>query len=78
MKDNKLFLVHMRECIERIESYTKEGREDFIKSSLKQDGVIRNFEIIGEAAKNISENLKQLHPENRMASGSRFQGCPHP
>lgn len=63
MKDDKLFLVHMRECIERIETYTEEGREDFFKSSLKQDGVIRNFEIIGEAAKNVSEDLKRLYPE---------------
>ena len=28
-----------------------------------QDAVVRNFEIIGEAVKNLSERLKSNHPE---------------
>lgn len=63
MKDEKLYLIHIAECIERIESYTGDGREAFMRSQMAQDAVIRNFEIIGEAAKRISQGLKQAHPE---------------
>jgi len=63
MKDNKLYLLHILECINKINSYTPSGENEFSKSTLLQDAVIRNLEIIGEAAKNISENLRQNHPE---------------
>lgn len=63
MKDDKLYLIHISECIGRIESYVSDGREAFLNSRMKQDAVIRNFEIIGEAVKQISEKLKQNHSE---------------
>ncbi|QGM46464.1 HepT-like ribonuclease domain-containing protein [Methylocystis heyeri] len=48
------YIEHIVAAIGRIESYV-EGidRAAFIKSSLVQDAVIRNFEIIGEAANKI-------------------------
>ena len=63
MKNDRLYLVQIVESIDRIESYTRSGREAFLKSSMIQDAVIRNFEIIGEAAKRISEPLRADHPE---------------
>ncbi|MDB9447255.1 HepT-like ribonuclease domain-containing protein [Anabaena sp. CS-542/02] len=47
-----------KECIERIESYTSEGREAFMQTPMIQDAVIRNFEIIGEATKRLSAELR--------------------
>lgn len=55
MKDEKLYLVHMIECAERIVSYTQPGRDSFLRDSKTQDAVVRNFEIIGEAAKRVSQ-----------------------
>ncbi len=63
MKDDKLYLIHISECMERIESYTQEGREVFLQSRMTQDAVIRNFEVIGEAAKQISPRFREAHPE---------------
>ena len=63
MKDDRLYLIHILECIQRIESYTQEGREAFSKSRMKQDAVIRNFEIMGEAVKQISSVLKDTKPQ---------------
>lgn len=63
MKDDRLYLIHISECIQRIESYVQGGYESFAKSRLTQDAVIRNFEIMGEAAKQISERLKESHPQ---------------
>lgn len=63
MKDDKLYLIHVVECIQRIESYTQDGRDAFMRSSMVQDAVIRNFEIIGEAAKRVSQRLRRAHPD---------------
>lgn len=56
----KDFIGHMLEAVERILQYTKGlSREEFFANSLVQDAVIRNIEIIGEAANNLTE----LEPE---------------
>jgi hypothetical protein len=62
VKDDKLYIIHISECIQHIENYTQGNREAFVKSKMKQDAVIRNFEIMGEAAKRVSDSLKSLTP----------------
>ncbi len=62
MKSDLLYLSNIRDCIQRIESYTVEGRENFLETPLVQDAVIRNFEIIGEATKRLSVELKNTYP----------------
>jgi uncharacterized protein with HEPN domain len=62
-KDDTLLLIHIGEAIERILTYTREGRQDFIASSLKQDAVIRNFEIIGEAVNRLASETTEPLPE---------------
>jgi uncharacterized protein with HEPN domain len=48
------YLEHILEAIKRIEGYCADIDElGFINSQLIQDAVIRNFEVIGEASKNI-------------------------
>ena len=63
MKDEKLYLVHMIECAERIVSYTNQGRESFMLDTKTQDAVIRNFEIIGESAKRVSQVTRNRAPK---------------
>ena len=63
MKDEQLYIVHMLECAERILSYTQAGRDAFLRDSKTQDAVIRNFEIIGEAAKRVSQKVRDLAPD---------------
>jgi uncharacterized protein with HEPN domain len=63
MKDDRVYLIHIWECIQRIESYSIEGRSAFLASTMMQDAIIRNFEIIGEATKNLSLEMRQSHPE---------------
>ncbi len=63
MKNDFVYLIHIHECIQQIEEYTINGREEFMNSRLIQDAVIRNMEIIGEATKRVSPGLREQHPE---------------
>ena len=54
------FLSDINEAIKRIEKYTKKvGYSSFAKNTKTQDAVVRNIEIVGEAAKSISDNTKK-------------------
>lgn len=63
MKDDRLYLIHILESLGKIEDYTRGGRDAFMDSPMVQDAVIRNFEVIGEAVKQIPDSLKLEHPE---------------
>lgn len=59
---DRLFLDDILARIERIEAYTQGGKAEFFASMLIQDGVIRSLEVIGEAAKRLSPELRSAHP----------------
>ena len=62
--DPKLYLTHISDSVNQIESYLRGvSEEDYHNSKQVQDAIIRQFEIIGEATKNISDDFKKLHPE---------------
>jgi uncharacterized protein with HEPN domain len=61
------YLRHILLAINRIQEYCSDIDElGFLKSQLIQDAVIRNFEVIGEANKNIERSFPEYaaaHPE---------------
>ncbi|MDJ0898282.1 MAG: DUF86 domain-containing protein [Xenococcus sp. MO_188.B8] len=63
MKDDQLYLLNIKECIDRIESYTINGKAAFLENTMIQDAVIRNFEIIGEATKRLSTEFRTTYPD---------------
>lgn len=59
LKDDSIYIEHILESINKIQRYVQDiSKEEFINNDLLQDAVIRNFEIIGEASKKISPDLK--------------------
>ena len=46
----------------RIAEVTAGGEQEFLTSRLIQDGVVRNLEVIGEATKNLSTELREANP----------------
>jgi len=63
-RDHRLFLADMLEAIEKIERYTHGlSREDLWQDDLVADAVVRNLEVIGEAARHVPETLRAAHPE---------------
>ncbi len=56
MERDKVYLEHIVEAVKRIKKYTdKITVDEFKKDPLVQDGVVRQLEIIGEAARIVSE-----------------------
>ena len=63
MRDPRLYLKDILQAIEAIEKFVKDiDFETFKREDMRSSAVIRKFEIIGEATKNISEDIKQKYP----------------
>lgn len=63
-KDDTVYLRHILDAIVTIESYLSGVHETKFKdTSLLQDGAIRQIEIIGEAVRHISKDLRKTYPE---------------
>jgi uncharacterized protein with HEPN domain len=64
MREYKLYLADILTAMESIERFI-EGMtfEEFQKDDKTTSAVTRKFEIIGEAARNIPDEIKQRHPE---------------
>jgi uncharacterized protein with HEPN domain len=58
-RDQTIFLRDIVDSISKIERYVSGmNYEEFAKNEMAIDAVIRNFEVIGEAASHVPENLK--------------------
>ncbi|MFZ0743718.1 MAG: DUF86 domain-containing protein [Terracidiphilus sp.] len=63
------YLGHMLEAVRRIQHYTRgKSAEFFLSDQLLQDGIARNFEILGEAARNFLDALP--------GAAQRYPGIP--
>lgn len=62
-KDPRVYLAHILERIQKIERFTADGKQRFLTDELVQDAVLRNFEVIGEAAKRLDDAYRAAHPD---------------
>ncbi len=63
-KDDSVYLRHIIDSCERIERYVEGVSKDkFFETELLQDAVIRQLEIMGEAASNLSDDLRFINPK---------------
>ncbi|MEO1465244.1 MAG: DUF86 domain-containing protein [Cyanobacteria bacterium J06633_1] len=58
-----LFLKDILSAIERIESYTRNGKSEFLNSSSLQDATLFRLQTIGEAVNQLPNELKEKYPE---------------
>ncbi len=74
MRDDRVYLLHIRDAINRVLDYTSDGHDFFFADTKTQDAVVRNIEIIGEgdqASERCSEGCSSRHPveANRRHTG---------
>ena len=62
MKDDRLYLEHILDCIRRIEDYTTGDKNLFMESAMVQDAVTRNLQTMAESTQRLSDELKSSHP----------------
>lgn len=63
MRDDRLYLIHIRECLSRIRQYTADGKDAFLRDTKTQDAVLRNLQTLAESTERLSETIKAAHPE---------------
>ena len=69
-----LYLEDMRESANKVQRYTQGmGLSEFMLNELVVDATLRNLEIIGEAAKNLSDDVKGRYPEIDWRGMGRFR-----
>lgn len=62
-RDRAVYIRHIYDCIGWIKEYVQAGKEAFFEDRKTQDAVIRNLEVIGQAAKDFGiDNLASFHP----------------
>jgi uncharacterized protein with HEPN domain len=62
IKEDIIYIEHILDALKKITEYIS-GKDEasFLKDSLVQDAVIRQFEVIGEATKRISKDFREKH-----------------
>ncbi len=63
-RDVRLYLDDIRERAGKVLRYTDGmSRQDFFSDEKTYDAVLRNLEIVGEAAKHVPPEMRTLYPE---------------
>ena len=63
-RDHRAYLEDILASADRIARYADNlTYEQFLRDELKQDGIVRNLEVIGEAVKRLPEEMKAAHPQ---------------
>ena len=63
MKNDRIYLKHILDAVSKVDQYVRVGYDEFMAHSHWQDAVIRQLEIIGEATKRLSDELRGQYPE---------------
>ena len=71
MKDDKFYLSHILEAIEKIYGYIEGSSfDDFSVNNMMFDAVVRELEIIGEASSKLSDDFKNLHTDETFRNAT--------
>jgi uncharacterized protein with HEPN domain len=58
-----VYLVHISECIAKIERYIAPGKDAFFASEAMQDAVLRNLQVMCESTQMLEASWKASHSE---------------
>jgi len=73
VKDDRLYLIHIRECIAYILEFTADGKRAFYADRKTQDAVLRNLHTLSESTQRISADLKLKYPTIKRMEIAAFR-----
>lgn len=74
MNKDSLYIIHIRECLEKIDQYLGNSKKaDFLNNGMLQDAVVRNLQIMSESTQRLSDELKDKYPEVEWHKISGFR-----
>jgi uncharacterized protein with HEPN domain len=62
VKDDRVYLHHLRDALDDIGHYANARREAFFAERMRQDATLRKLQVIGQAVKNLSDRSKSRQP----------------
>ena len=63
MKDDRLYLRHILECLDAIGAYTTRGPEEFFNDRKTRKATFRELQELAESTQRLSSTLRDRHPE---------------
>lgn len=73
MTQDRLYLIHIRECIGWIQDDTHAGRDTFLANRTIRDAVLRNLQIMAESTQRLSPEIKVRHSQIPWAQLAGFR-----
>jgi uncharacterized protein with HEPN domain len=73
MKDGRVYLIHIRDCIQRVKQYTQEGKEVFFNDIKTQDAVLRNIQVMCESVQKLPSDWKNAYPDTEWTNIAGFR-----
>ena len=73
MKEDRVYFEHILLCIEKIEDYTKMEKSLYMESTIIQDAVVRNLQVLAESTQRISDRVKTNYPDTEWQAISGFR-----
>jgi len=73
MKEDRVYFEHILLCIEKIEDYTKMDKSLYMGSTIIQDAVVRNLQVLAESTQRISDRVKTNYPDTEWQAISGFR-----
>lgn len=71
--DPRLYVIHILECIGKIEEFTRDGRDWFFQSDMGQFAVLYALQTMAESTQRLPTDLKDRHPEVPWTDISGFR-----
>ncbi len=63
MKDERIYLYHILECISDLEAYVGGGRAEFFESKKTQAAVFHTLQVMAESTLRLTDASKAAYPE---------------
>ena len=73
MKDDRIYLRHVLECLDAIVGYTSEGRSRFLADRKTQKATLRELQELAESTQRLSSELKGRHPDTPWTAIAGFR-----